>query len=107
GETRQQINLLVGELRHLFMIDRERANELTVLEQGHIEDRPELPKIDRCDKYRFAFDIGGFLGDIGDMNRSPGMSNTPQGGARTRSLRSTAPKIGECRGHPEHGGGTP
>ena len=106
-ETRQQINLLVGKWRHLFTVDRERTNELTVLEHGHIEDRPELPKIDRRDKYGFALDIGGLLGDIGDMNRLSGLSNTPQSGACTRSLRSTVPKIGKCRRYPEHGGSTP
>src|SRR5262245_41607371 len=89
------------------MVDRDSTNELTVLEHRYIEDRSELSKIDCGDKYGLALDIGRLLGDIGDMNRLSGLSNSPQSGLCTRSLRSALPKIGECRRDSEHSGGSP
>ena len=63
-----QLDLLVGERPNLLAIDDDAADQLALLEHRHQQHCPRPSAVDQGDDTRFAFDVGPFCSEIGNMN---------------------------------------
>src|SRR5215510_9770535 len=99
-------NLLVGERPHLLTIDRDLADELVLLEHGHVEQGTRAREIQELTPLRVA-GISRLRANVRNLNRSLGRGHTSEAGCRTSSTQRFAPpRLGECRRCPVQRYGT-
>ena len=102
GEVLDQLDLLVGEGPHFLAIDRDRADQLVVLEHRHIQQSPESSEIDGGHEDRLALDIGCLGSDVGDMDGLLRLDGASKRGARPGALRTALPELGKLRRYADH-----
>ena len=81
GEVLYQLDLLVGERPDLLAIDRDRADQLLVLEHGNQQQRAGAADVGGGATLPISLNVGLLCPDIGNVDGLSGFSEPAQGGA--------------------------
>src|SRR5579872_2284424 len=89
GESSDQCDLVLGEATGLFLVDREIANQLALLQQRDRDKAAYATEFDRGHAQRLSLRVSG-VERVGNMKRHLAFDQTAETGVRLRRKKLTA-----------------
>ena len=99
GKILNDVDLLVGEGTDFAAANRERADQLVVLEHRHSQRRAHARKLDGGNRRRAARGISPIRGQVGDVNQRFMHQQAAAGGIFVGPVRHKLARFGKSRRH--------